>query len=142
MRVRRPFEYAVIRVVPRVERGEYVNVGVVLFCRARRYLNVRFEVDRNRLNAFAPHLDLDAIEEQLQLIPPICAGGRSAGPIGLLPQPERFRWLVAPRSTVVQPSAVHCGLCLEPQAALDHLFAGMVSPVPPQGKPLAYGGES
>lgn len=141
MPTRSAFEYAVIRVVPLVERGECINVGVVLFCRARRYLNARFEVDRSRLKAFAPQLDLEAIEEQLRLIPPICAGGPSAGPIGLLPQAERFRWLVAPRSTIVQPSPVHCGLCAEPRAALDHLLLNMVSPVPAAGKRIGYGSD-
>ncbi len=141
MPMRSAFEYAVIRVVPRVERGECFNVGVVLFCRARRYLNAGFDVDRGRLKAFAPYLDLDAMEEQLRLIPPICLGGASAGPIGLLPQAERFRWLVAPRSTIVQPSAVHCGLCAEPRAALDHLLLNMVSPVPASGKRIAYGSD-
>ncbi len=129
MPTRSAFEYAVIRVVPRVERGECINVGVVLFCRARRYLKSSFDIDRGRISGFAPHLDLDAIEEQLSLIPPICTGGSSAGPIGLLPQAERFRWIVAPRSTVIQPSAVHAGLCIEPQAALDQLLARMVSPI-------------
>lgn len=141
MPTRSAFEYAVLRVVPRVERGECINVGVVLFCRGRRYLNARIEVDRVRISAFAPHLDVDEIVEQLALISPICEGGAAAGPIGLLPQAERFRWLVAPRSTIVQPSPVHCGICLEPQMALEQLLASMVSPVPLPEKPLPYGGD-
>jgi hypothetical protein len=121
------FEYAVIRIVPRVERGECINAGVVLFCRARRFLDARIALDAARLNAFAPQLDLASVAEQLGYIPLICAGGSAAGPIGALPQPERFRWLVAPRSTVVQPSPAHVGLCDDPRAELDRLLAAMVS---------------
>jgi hypothetical protein len=128
MPARDVFEYALIRLVPRVEREEFVNVGVVLFCRARRFLDARVALDQERLAALAPELDLVAIQEQLDHIPVVCLGGTAAGPIGLLPQPERFRWLVAPRSTVVQPSPVHCGLCDDPQEVLDRLAATMVGP--------------
>jgi hypothetical protein len=121
------FEYAIIRLVPRVEREEFINVGVVLFCRTRRFLDARIALDTERLAAHTPYLDMAAIQEQLNHIPLVCVGGAGAGPIGLLPQPERFRWLVAPRSTVLQPSPVHCGLCDDPQAALDRLVARMVS---------------
>jgi hypothetical protein len=120
------FEYAIIRVVPRVEREEFINVGVVLFCRTRHFLDARIEVDTQRLAVLAPDLDLDALQEQLSHIPVVCLGGEAAGPIGLLPQAERFRWLVAPRSTIVQPSAVHSGLCDDPQVELDRLVAAMV----------------
>ena len=126
MPTRSAFEYAIIRVVPRVEREEFVNVGVVLFCRTRRYLDARIELDVMRLGALAPHLDLAPIEEQLSHFPLICKGGAEAGPIGLLPQPERFRWLSAPRSTVVQISPVHAGLCEYPEATLQRLFTTMV----------------
>jgi len=128
MPARDVFEYALIRLVPRVEREEFVNVGVVLFCRARRFLDARVALDQERLAALAPELDLAAIQEQLDHIPVVCLGGTAAGPIGLLPQPERFRWLVAPRSTVVQPSPVHCGLCDDPREVLDRLAATMVGP--------------
>lgn len=121
------FEYAVIRIVPRVERGEFVNAGVVLFCRTRHFLDARIELDTARLAALAPGLDLAAVREHLDYIRLVCAGGAAAGPIGLLPQHERFRWLTAPRSTIVQPSPVHCGICDDPQAALDNLVAKMVS---------------
>ena len=129
MPTRSAFEYAVIRVVPRVERGEFINVGVVLFCRGRRYLNAQLEPDRSRLLTLAPDLDLPFVETQLSLIPLVCMGGAGSGPIGLLPQPERFRWLAAPRSTIVQPSPVHCGTCIEPADALNHLMVRMVRPV-------------
>ncbi len=128
MPTRSAFEYAIIRVVPRVERGEFINVGVVLFCRGRRYLNAQVEPDRHRLRALAPGLDLPFVEAQLRLIPLVCAGGAAGGPIGLLPQPERFRWLAAPRSTIVQPSPVHCGTCIDPADALNQLMASMVRP--------------
>ena len=121
------FEYAVIRIVPRVEREEFLNAGVILFCRARRFLNAHIALDAPRLLAFAPQLDLATVEEQLSYLPLICQGGASAGPIGILPLPERFRWLVAPRSTIVQPSPVHAGLCHDPQHELERLAAAMVS---------------
>lgn len=120
------FEYAVIRIVPRVERGEFVNAGVVLFCRARHFLDARIELDTARLTALAPGIDLAAVREQLDYIRLVCAGGAAAGPIGLLPQHERFRWLTAPRSTIVQPSPVHCGISDDPAAALDQVVEAMV----------------
>ncbi len=127
MPVRNAYEYALIRVVPRVERAEHINVGVVLFCRERRFLAARLEVDAARLCALAPDLDVETLREQISHIPIICAGGRAAGPIGDLPAHERFRWLTAPRSAVVQPSPVHVGLCAEPGAALDRLFVQLVA---------------
>jgi hypothetical protein len=123
MPARSAYEYALIRAVPRVERGEFINVGVVLFCRERRYLAARLGLDEPRLRALSPGLDLELLREQLSHIPIICAGGRPAGPIGELPAHERFRWLTAPRSAIVQPSAVHVGLCADPQAVLDRIFA-------------------
>ena len=126
MPARDAFEYALIRLVPRVEREEFINVGVVLFCRTRRFLDARVALDRQRLAALAHELDLAAVQEPLDHIPLVCMGGGAAGPIGSLPQPERFRWLVAPRSTVVQPSPVHCGLCDDPQEMLERLAASMV----------------
>ena len=126
MRARSVFEYAVIRVVPRVEREEFVNAGVVLLCRGRRFLEARIRLDRARLLALAPDLDLASVEEQLANIPVVCRGGAEAGALGELPQYERFRWLTAPRSTIIQPSPVHSGLCDDPQAALERLMAATV----------------
>ncbi|WP_026369665.1 DUF3037 domain-containing protein [Kallotenue papyrolyticum] len=120
------YDYAIIRVVPRVERGEFLNVGAILFCRTRRFLQARIELDEPRLRAFAPWLDLDEVRRHLAIFPLICRGGRAAGPIGQLPLAERFHWLVAPRSTVVQVGPVHCGRCSDPAAALEHLIASMV----------------
>ena len=120
------YDYAILRVVPQVEREEFINVGVVLFCRTLRFLDARVELDAKRLAALAPELDLKTVQAQLDLIPRICAGGPGAGPIGQLEQADRFHWLVAPRSTTIQVSPVHCGLCSDPQAALDDLFEKLV----------------
>jgi hypothetical protein len=120
------FEYAVIRVVPRVERGECINAGVVLFCRTRRFLAARISLDETRLRVLAPDIDLPALREQLEHIPRVCAGGPAAGVLGELPAHERFRWLTAPRSTIVQPSPVHCGLTDDPSDELDRLVAALV----------------
>ncbi len=121
------FEYTVVRVVPQVEREEFVNAGVILFCRTRRFLGCRIELNEKRLRALAPAIDLPAVQAQLDLIPAVCAGGPAAGPIGELDQAERFRWLAAPRSTVIQTSPVHNGLCRDPQRALDDLFEKLVA---------------
>lgn len=126
---RAPFEYALVRVVPRVERGECLNAGVILFCRPRRFLGARIALDRDRLRALAPYLDqttIDDIEAQLLLIPRVCAGDPSAGPIARLTLSERWHWLSAPSSTIVQPSPVHTGLCDDPEAELDDLFRDLV----------------
>ena len=128
MHARSSFDYAIVRVVPRVERGEFVNAGVVLFCRTRRFLAARIELDRARLAALAPWLDLDEIEQHLAVFPLVAAGGPQGGPIGLLPQPDRFHWLVAPRSTMIQISPTHAGLCDDPQAALEELMDMLVRP--------------
>jgi hypothetical protein len=118
------FDYAIVRVVPRVERGEFINVGVILFSRTRRFLDACVEVDRARLAALAPaSFDLDRLEANLALIPAIARG---AGPIGALPLADRFHWLTAPRSTVVQTSPVHCGQSSDPAAALERLMGLMV----------------
>src|SRR5262245_26568732 len=98
------YDYAIIRVVPRVEREEFINVGVIVSCPARKFLEARIELDEERLKALAPTLDLDSIRIHLAAIPAICAGGEQAGPIGKLSQRERFHWLVAPRSTIIQTS--------------------------------------
>ena len=116
------YDYAFVRVVPRVERGEFINVGVVFFCRTERFLDVRLAVDQERLLALAPDLDLDLVMAHLEAIPQICDG---TGPIGQLPQAERFHWLVAPRSTIIQTSPVHSGLCDDPAAALERITETM-----------------
>ncbi|MGQ9928221.1 MAG: DUF3037 domain-containing protein [Chloroflexaceae bacterium] len=120
------FEYALMRVVPRIERGEYVNAGVVLLCRQHGFLEARLHLDAGRVRALDPTLDLELLEEQLAHIPVICAGGPPAGPIGALPYYERFRWLTAPRSTIIQPSPVHTGLCTNPRTTLERIFARSV----------------
>jgi hypothetical protein len=122
------FEYAVVRVVPRVEREEFLNAGVILYCRSLRFLDARIALPRARLQALSldPALDLGTIERALAMIPRICAGDAAAGPIAALDQAERFRWLCATRSTVNQVSPVHAGLCDDPAAMLDHLMTKMV----------------
>ena len=119
------FEYAVLRVTPRVERGELVNVGVVLFCRSRRVLVVKVELGERQasaLHALAPDVDLDAVRAHLASIKAIVAGEESAGPIAALDAPERFRWVTSPSSTVIQPSDVHGGMTDDPEASLTELF--------------------
>jgi len=120
------FDYAIVRVVPRVERGECINAGVILFCLTQRFLAAKVELDERRLLALAPDVDLELVRGHLEAIPRICAGGRAAGPIGQLPQKERWHWLVAPRSTIIQTSPVHSGLCEDPAQALEHLMDRMV----------------
>ncbi len=120
------YDYALIRVVPRVERGEQVNVGVILSAVDGDFLDVRIEVDEARLRALDPALDLAAVCSALDIFPMVCAGGDGAGPIGALPPRGRFRWLVSPRSTVVQVSAVHTGRSADLPGVLQHLFDRMV----------------
>jgi hypothetical protein len=119
------YDYAIIRVVPR-ERGEMVNVGVILSCPALDFLESAIEIDEATLLALDETLDLDAVRANLATIPVICRGGAEAGPIGALPQRHRFRWLVSPRSTMIQVSPVHTGRTSDPAAALAHLVAVMV----------------
>ena len=126
MPARCSYDYAVVRVVPRVEREEFLNAGVILFCLVRDFLEARVELDRRRLAALSPALDLDLVEVHLAAIPRLCAGGPGSGPIGRLPQRERFHWLVAPRSTVLQLGPVHSGLCDDPARELQHLFDRLV----------------
>ncbi|HVF10359.1 MAG TPA: DUF3037 domain-containing protein [Abditibacteriaceae bacterium] len=120
------FEYCIIRVVPRVEREEFLNVGVLLSCATHEFLQARIEVDRDRLKAFSPALDFLAVEEYLRSIPLVCAGGAEAGPLGQLPQRARFHWLAAARSTIIQTSPIHSGLCECPHATLERLLDTMV----------------
>lgn len=126
MRELQAYDYAIIRVVPRVERGEFVNIGVIVSCPARDYLQARIEIDETRLRALDPTLDVDAIRRHASSIPLICAGGESAGPIGRLTQRERFHWLVAPRSTILQVSPVHTGRCGEPADVIEQLLEKLV----------------
>lgn len=128
------FDYAIVRIVPRVEREEFINAGVILFCRPRRFLGARIALDRQRLATLDPRLDPEDVERHLALIPLICAGGPNAGPIGRLPLADRFHWLVAPRSSSIQTSPVHTGLCTDPPGTLTHLLETMVCPpVPADG---------
>jgi hypothetical protein len=120
------FDYAIVRVVPRVERGEFINAGVILFCLTSRFLAAKVELDEQRLLALEPEVDLALVRGHLEAIPRICTGGRAVGPIGQLPQKERWHWLVAPRSTIIQTSPVHSGLCEDPAKALEHLMDRMV----------------
>lgn len=120
------FDYAVIRVVPRVDRGEFVNAGVILFCSTRSHLEARIELQRDRLRALDPSIDLDLVESHLTAIPRVCLGGTDAGPIGALPQRARFHWLVAPRSTVIQMSPVHSGVHRDLEAAMEQLMEKLV----------------
>lgn len=128
MRDHYPYDYAVFRVVPRVEREEFVNVGVIVSCPAKDFLEARVELDEQRLAALDSLLDIESIRAHLATIPVICAGGEQAGPIGQLSQRERFHWLVAPRSTIIQPSPVHTGSCKDPTDVLEHLLNTMVRP--------------
>jgi hypothetical protein len=120
------YDYAIIRVVPHVDRGEQVNVGVILSCADTDFLDARVEVDEALLRALDPAIDLEALQANLAVIPAVCKGGPEAGPIGRLPARGRFRWLVAPRSTIVQPSAVHTGRTSDPAACLERLMARVV----------------
>ena len=124
---RNAFQYAIVRVLPSVERGECLNVGVVLLCRPRRFLAARIRLDERRLAAFAPGLDPATIRPHLDAIERVAAGDPSAGPIARLGQAERFHWLVAPSSTIVQPSPVHTGLTSDPAAELERLFMALVA---------------
>lgn len=126
MRDHSSYDYAIVRVVPRVEREEFVNVGVIVSCPAREFLQARIELDEQRLKALDPTIDIEAIRTHLASIPAICSGGSQGGPIGRLPRRERFDWLVAPRSTIIQTSKVHTGRCTDPEALLEHLLNTMV----------------
>lgn len=122
------YDYAIIRVVPKVERAEFVNVGVIVSCPERDLLLARIEVDERRLLALDPTLDLQSVQAHLAAIPKICAGGEKAGPIGRLSQRERFHWLVAPRSTIIQMSPAHAGSACDLEAVVERLLRTMVRP--------------
>lgn len=120
------YDYAIIRVVPHVERGECINVGIILFCRTRRFLGMRTHLDQQRLSILAPQLDLSAVQQQLEHLEKICYGKKESGPLGELSPSERFHWLVSPRSTIIQTSSVHCGICNNPEAELQKLLKKLV----------------
>ena len=120
------FEYAVIRIVPQVEREEFLNVGVVLYCAKEKFLQAKFQLDKERITAFSAKADVAEIEEYLLAFQHICSGDKGGGTIGKLPIAERFRWLTATRSTVVQTSKVHPGLCDSAAAMLERLYAQLV----------------
>ena len=121
------FDFATIRVVPRVEREEFVNAGVILFCLSQKFLSARTYLDAARLQALWPDLVIQDVSEHLEALTKVSAGAADAGPIARLSIRERFHWLVAPRSTVIQVSPVHSGLCESPQAKLDDLFEQLVA---------------
>lgn len=123
---RSSYDYAVVRVVPSVERAEFVNVGIILFSKSRDVLAASIGLDEARLQAMAPTADVPSVRTHLDSIERICADGPGAGPIGKLSQSQRFQWLVSPRSTVIQTSPVHSGLCDDPHEELDRLFERLV----------------
>jgi hypothetical protein len=120
------FEYAVLRVVPHVEREEFLNVGIVLLCAKQKFLQAKFEINSPRLDVLCKSLDFNELDKHTQAFKLICAGGKEAGPIGALPISERFRWLTATRSTILQPSKVHPGLCHDAAEKLEDLFLKLV----------------
>lgn len=122
-----PFAYAILRVVPRVERGERLNVAVVVFCRQRDFLDMRARIDDQRLVALAPDLDVAAVRASVEAIRTVVCGEPAGGALAALPASERFGWVVAPASTVIQPSQVHTGLTDDPPATLDRLFDALVA---------------
>ena len=124
---KRTYDYAIVRIVPRVERGECMNAGIILACDVARYLKARIRLDEEVLLALDPEADLPTIRNALAVIPAICEGGENAGPIGKLSVRERFHWLVAPKSTIVQTSPVHTGRCTDLDSALEHLLGKMVT---------------
>lgn len=127
MQERHLFEYAVIRVVPRVEREEFLNVGVVLYCSKQKFLQALYKVNEERLKTFCKELDIQELQAYLLSFDKICRGGAVGGPIGQLPLAERFRWLTAVRSTIVQTSPVHPGLCIDAKETLEKLFEELVA---------------
>ena len=120
------FEYAVVRLVPRVAREEFLNIGVVMYCRGQRFLAMRYFLDTPRLHALRLPIPIDELETYLHAFQQVCTGKRDGGPIAVLPMAERFRWLTAKRSTVIQTSAVHPGLCNSAEETLDRLFQELV----------------
>jgi len=126
MQDKRLFEYAVIRLVPRVEREEFLNVGVILYCSSSRFLKMNMTINQQRLMAFAPDLDLQVVEQNLNAFARICEGGKHGGPIGQQSMADRFRWITAMRSTILQTSRVYPGFCTDPQSTLERLHSELV----------------
>lgn len=120
------FDYCLLRLVPSIEREEFFNVGVIVFCPEQRFLEAQTFVDTRKLHLFAPHMEPDQVRERLQAVLTVCAGGAKGGPIAALSQRARFHWLVAPRSTIIQPSPVHGGICDQPRPTLERLFQTQV----------------
>jgi len=120
------YDYAIVRIVPLVERGECINVGVIVFCRTQCFLDMSIHFDQQRLSAFAPALDLGLVQRQIEALVQVCHGNHGSGPIGQLSQAERFHWLVSPRSTIIQTSPVHCGICSDPRSILEDLLHKLV----------------
>jgi hypothetical protein len=142
MTTKHAFDYAVVRVVPRVEREEFLNAGVIVHCPTLAFLGARTELDPQRLSLLAPGLDQDAVEQierYLRGIVEICEGAPHAGPIGTLPLSQRFHWLVAPRSHVVQTGPVHAGLCSLPEDELERLMKKVVRPPRDSATPSSHG---
>ncbi len=128
---RSPFSYAILRVVPRVERGERINAGVILYCRQRDFLGATVSLDETRLRALAPDVPASDVREHLASLVRVAEGDPGAGPIAAMPQSERFGWLTAPSSTIIQPSEVHTGLSEDPATTMKALFAELVEPAGP-----------
>ena len=133
------YDYAVVRVVPRVEREEFINAGIVLSCPALRFLDARIALYEARPLALAPGVALELVRRHLASFPAICAGTPDSGPIGQLPQRARFHWLTARRSSIIQTSPVHTGRCIDPTATIERLMARMVRPIPPRAMPARTG---
>lgn len=122
------FDYAILRIVPRVERQEFINAAVIVFCLEKKYLDARVHLDPDRLRALWPDVDIELIRDHLNAIPRVCRGDPTAGPIARLTQRERFHWLISPRSTIIQPSPVHTGVCDETEGLLDRLAKQFLLP--------------
>ena len=120
------YDYAIIRIVPLVERGECINIGVIVFCRTQRFLDMLIHFDQERLSAFAPGLDFSSVQQQIEHLLQVCRGSHASGPIGQLSQAERFHWIVSPRSTIIQISPVHSGICSDPASTLQNLLEKLV----------------
>ncbi|MCG8331467.1 MAG: DUF3037 domain-containing protein [Chitinophagales bacterium] len=116
------YEYAVIRLVPSVEKEEFINVGVIVFSKRKKYLGIKYHLDKNRIESFSKGIDIGLVHHYLKAWEQVCIGGKTGGPIGLMELPYRFRWLTAYRSTIIQSSRVHPGLCNDPQKVLEELF--------------------
>lgn len=127
MQGKHAFEYAVVRVMPHVEREEFFNAGVVLYCPSQKFLDTRLQLDEEMVRVFCTKINIDELREHIKAFETVCKGGNDAGPIGKLPIAERFRWLTAPRSTILQTSRPHPGLCDDAGEMLEHLHKQLVA---------------